>query len=304
MIRTLIAGGTGFIGQNLALHLHDMGHEIVAIGTNQRPCPKLLSRNIKPYFGDLSKTKLNTIIDDTSFDYAINLSGYINHEPLDKGGHVIYETHTKCALNLINSLDRKRLRTFVQVGTSDEYGNAKAPQNESQREECLAPYSLAKLANTHLAQLLFLTESFPSIVVRPFLVYGPGQSSDRLIPSVIKHCLQNEFFDTSPGEQLRDFLFVEDFCKGVSNLLGRKDLCGRVFNLASGNPTSVRQIIETLINEIGAGRANFGGREYRIGENMALFADISAISEATSWKPQTPIVEGLRQTIAAATNKG
>ena len=303
MTRTLIAGGTGFIGQNLALHLHDLGHTIVAIGANRRSCPKLVGRNIKTYFGDLSKTELNTIVDNTSFDYAINLSGYINHEPLNKGGQVIYESHTRCALNLINSLDRKQLRTFVQVGTSDEYGNAEAPQKESQREECLAPYSLAKLTNTHLAQLLFLTESFPSIVVRPFLVYGPGQSENRLIPSVIKHCLKNECFDTSPGEQLRDFLFVEDFCKGVSGLLGRKDLSGKVFNLASGKPISVKYVIETLIKEIGSGRANFGGREYRVGENMALYADISAISNATGWTPQIPISDGLRRTIAAATHK-
>ena len=140
-------------------------------------------------------------------------------------------------------------------------------------------------------------------MVRPFLVYGPGQSENRLIPSVIKHCLKNECFDTSPGEQLRDFLFVEDFCKGVSGLLGRKDLSGKVFNLASGKPISVKYVIETLIKEIGSGRANFGGREYRVGENMALYADISAISNATGWTPQIPISDGLRRTIAAATHK-
>lgn len=299
MARILIAGGTGFIGQNLAIHLHERGHEIIAIGNNRRTCPKLDSHSIETHFADLSTTPLDAILANTGFDYVVNLSGYINHDQLDREGWGVFESHTKCAVNLINALDRQRLRTFVQIGTSDEYGNTPAPQHEGQREQCLAPYSLAKLTNTHLVQTLSRTEGFPGVVVRPFLVYGPGQSKNRLIPHLIQQCLINENFDTSLGEQLRDFLYIDDFCEGVTSLLGQKDLCGKIFNIASGTATPVRHIIETVIVEIGSGSANFGGRSYRLGESMALFADISAIKKATGWQPKVSIVEGLRRTIAA-----
>jgi nucleoside-diphosphate-sugar epimerase len=297
MPRTLIAGGTGFIGQNLAIHLHENGHKIVAIGARKRICAALDSRNIETHFFDLATTPLTAIIGDTGFDYVINLSGYIDHRQVSNNGWSIFETHTKSAINLIHNIDHQRLRTFVQIGSSDEYGDTLAPQNENQREQCLAPYSLAKLTNTHLVQTLARNEGFPGVVVRPFLVFGPGQSTNRLIPFVIQQCLNCQTFNTSPGEQLRDFLFIDDFCDGLTSLFDHGDLFGNIFNIASGTGTPVRQIIETIISEIGYGKANFGNQPYRKGESMALFADISAIKKATGWQPRITIEAGLQRTI-------
>ena len=302
MPRTLIAGGTGFIGQRLALLLHQMGHDVLVIGTNPRPCLNLEALGIAIYFGDLAQSPLDQIISDSAFDYAVNLSGYIDHRPISDGGWDVFETHTKSAVNIINALDKDTLRTFVQVGTSDEYGNIKAPQHERHRESCVAPYSLAKLSNTHLVQMLARNQSFPGVVVRPFLVYGPGQSENRLIPFIIQQCLDNKTFDTTPAEQFRDFLYIDDFCKGVISLFDQSDHYGSVFNVASGKGITVRHVIETVIAEAGGGAANFGGKPYRPGESMALFADISAIKKATGWHPETSLKDGLRFTIDAIKN--
>jgi len=302
MPRTLIAGGTGFIGQRLALLLHQMGHDVSVIGTNPRPCPNLESLGIAIHFGDLAQSSLSQISSKTAFDYVVNLSGYIDHRPISDSGWDVFEAHTKSTVNIINALDKDTLRTFVQVGTSDEYGNTKAPQHESHRESCVAPYSLAKLTNTHLVQMLARNQSFPGVVVRPFLVYGPGQSDNRLIPFIIQQCLDNKTFDTTPGEQFRDFIYIDDFCKGVISLFDQSDHYGSVFNVASGKGITVRHVIETVISEAGGGAANFGGKPYRPGESMALFADISAIKKATGWHPETSLKDGLRFTIDAMKN--
>ena len=299
MTRTLIAGGTGFIGQRLAIMLRDIGHDVVVIGTNERPCPALDSRGVSVHFADLAVTQLGEIIGDTGFDHVINLSGYIDHRPITDGGLDVFESHTRSAVNLINGVNRDQLETFVQIGTSDEYGDTPAPQTEAQREQCVAPYSLAKLANTHLVQLLARNDGFPGVVVRPFLVYGPGQSANRLIPFLIQQCLDNQSFDTSPGEQLRDFLYIDDFCTGVISLLGKQDHYGKIFNIASGEGTPVKRIIETVITQTGGGTANFGGKPYRTGESMALYADITAIRKATGWQPTISLEEGLSRTIAS-----
>ena len=70
---------------------------------------------------------------------------------------------------------------FVQIGSSDEYGNIKAPQHEESREHPISPYSIGKLASTQFLQMLHRTEGFPAVILRPFLIYGPGQDNKRFI---------------------------------------------------------------------------------------------------------------------------
>ena len=112
----------------------------------------------------------------------------------------------------------------------------------------------------------------------------------------------NKTFDTTPGEQFRDFLYIDDFCKGVISLFDQSDHYSSVFNIASGKGITVRHVIETVIAVAGGGAAIFGGKPYRPGESMALFADISAIKKATGWHPETSLKDGLRFTIDAMKN--
>jgi len=304
MSRTLIAGGTGFIGQQLAIKLAKLGHEVIALGTSKRTCSNLVKNGVKVIFTDLSKTPLASAVENIHFEYVINLSGYIDHSTIENGGLDVFKAHTKCAITLINGVDRNTLRTFVQIGTSDEYGDTVAPQSETAREQPVAPYSLAKLCNTHLIQMLARNESFPGVVVRPFLVYGPGQSLSRLIPFLIQQSLNDRHFDTSPGEQLRDFLYIDDFCDGVISLFDQNTHYGKIFNIASGEATSVRKVIETVIKVTGGGIANFGGKPYRVGESMALYANIEAITAATGWRPKTSLQDGLRLTTESIRSSG
>ena len=67
------------------------------------------------------------------------------------------------------------IKRFVQIGSSDEYGNIKAPQQEESREHPISPYSIGKLASTQFLQMLHRTEGFPAVILRPFLIYGPDK---------------------------------------------------------------------------------------------------------------------------------
>ena len=112
--------------------------------------------------------------------------------------------------NLIEALGQSPLRGFVQVGSSDEYGNVPAPQREDMREAPFSPYSAAKAGASHFVQALARTEGFPGSVVRFFLVYGPGQDQRRFLPQIIRGALADAAFPTSLGGQLRDFLYIDD----------------------------------------------------------------------------------------------
>ena len=69
------------------------------------------------------------------FNYIVNLGGYINHKLFRDGGRSLIETHFTTLQNLLETIPRKKLKRFVQIGSSDEYGNAPAPQHEELREE-------------------------------------------------------------------------------------------------------------------------------------------------------------------------
>ena len=102
----------------------------------------------------------------------------------------------------------------MNIGSSDEYGSNRAPQNEMQRESPISPYSFGKTASSHFLEMLNRIDNFPSCSLRLFLVYGPGQNDHRFIPQIIEGCLSDNIFNTSKGEQIRDFCFVEDIVEG------------------------------------------------------------------------------------------
>ena len=166
----------------------------------------------------------------------MNLGGYINHTLFKGRRTTTIEEHFTAIQNFITVLSREKLRRFVQVGSSDEYGNAPAPQHEHLREAPISPYSLGKVATTHFMQMLHQTEAFPAVILRLFLTYGPGQNEERFLPQIIKGCLNDRSFPTSAGEQLRDFCYIEDVVYAIFLVLENDSVNGEIFNIASGQP--------------------------------------------------------------------
>lgn len=227
----LVVGATGFIGQHLVDALLSNGANVAAVGyQNQRILER---RNYRYHAVDL--TKLDTIqtLSRTSYQYIFNLSGYIDHTPFFSGGHAVINNHYLALMNVLDVIDRSELKGFVQVGSSDEYGNQPSPQVESVRELPISPYSCAKVSASYLIQMLAKTEDFPGTVLRFFLVYGPGQGQQRFLPQIIKGCLEDRSFPTSYGEQLRDFCYVSDVVDAMLLAATTPSSHGEVINVAS-----------------------------------------------------------------------
>lgn len=295
--RILIVGGTGFIGRHLATRcLKDTPH-VTCLGltdTGKVSYPK----GLEILQADITdKEQMRSVLCGKLFDYVFNLVGYIDHTPYFKGGRKIIESHFIGPMNLIDCLDRERLKCFVQIGSSDEYGSVPAPQKETMREMPISSYSLAKTATSHFIQMLSKTEEFPGVVLRFFLVYGPGQDDRRFLPQIIKGCLRDEGFKTSEGGQLRDFCYVEDVVGAMVKAALSQAVKGQIINVASGTPISIRQMIENVVKLIGGGRPLWGTYPYRKGENMALYADVSLAKSLLQWEPKITIDDGLTKTI-------
>ena len=246
---------------------------------------------------DLNDFELVNKYLNVDFDYVVNLGGYINHQLFKDGGSKLIDTHFTTIQNLVKVLPRNKLKRFVQIGSSDEYGNAQAPQNENLREQPISPYSLAKVASTHFLQMLHRTENFPAVILRLFLTYGPGQNSGRFLPQIIKGCVNNEIFPTSLGEQLRDFCYVDDTVRAILKALIVPEARGEVFNVSSGKAISIRTMIEKVCAITGSGNPCYGEVPYRSGENMALYANIYKAKSILLWEPEVSLKDGLTKTI-------
>lgn len=293
----LVIGGTGFIGHRLVSAAKKKCWEVTSLSLN----PPIVNRSIEGVHyiscdvNDILSVRRNL---DEEFDYVVNLGGYIDHAMFSGGGDVVLQTHFLGLLNLLKNLSSRTLKRFVHVGSSDEYGNSPAPQCENQREIPTSAYSLGKVAGTHLLQMLNRTEEFPAVVLRLFLTYGPGQGSDRFLPQVIIGCLRGEIFPVSAGAQLRDFCFVEDTVDAIMGALTADDVEGKIFNIGSGKPISIRATVEMVTNLVGSGSPDFGALPYRSGESMSLYGDISRARRELDWRPTVTLENGLSKTIA------
>ena len=78
--------------------------------------------------------------------------------------------------------------------------------------------------------------------MRPFLVFGEMQGNDRFLPYLINNCLNDREFKVSKGEQIRDYLYVKEFNKGLIKALDNKNAYGEVINIASGNPIGIKML--------------------------------------------------------------
>ena len=296
--KILVAGGSGFIGSNLISDLVSLENEVISISKNNIKMARKI-KGAKYIYHDLckpiNKDQFTSLKD---IDYIINCSGYINHNNFQNGGKEIFNQHLESVYLLTNLAIDLNVKTFVQIGSSDEYGKKQSPINESIREEPMSPYSLAKLASTHLLEQYNAKGILNSVILRPFLVFGENQSKDRFLPFLIDNCIKDREFKVTYGEQIRDYLYIKDFNRALINTLDNEKAYGQVFNIASGIPISIKELIIYVNQIIGMGHPIFGGIDYREGESMNLYADINKAKKLLFWKPKFELKKSLKKVIS------
>ena len=293
----LVVGGSGFIGSSITEEALKQGYRVTVASKRNVPLEKQIS-SVRYISVDIAnKNDLLNKLDKNDFNYVVNLARYVDHADFFDGGEEVVKVHLDGTRNLVSCIDKSNLIKYVQVGSSDEYGDNPSPQNEVQREQPISPYSFAKTAVTHFLQMLHRTEGVPIVIVRPFLVYGPGQNNSRFIPQVIKGCISNDEFPVSKGEQLRDFCYITDFVDATFLILKNKETNGKVINIASGDPVMIKEVINKIVKYVGSGIPKFGKVKYRKNENMKLYADITKARVLLGWQPKVNLDSGLKKTI-------
>ena len=138
----------------------------------------------------------------------VNLAGTVDHKKESK----IKKNHFLIVKNLFNYFNKKKIKSFIQIGSSSEYGNFKPPHSENLVCKPHGDYGKFKLKST---KFLIQKKNFPVIVLRFYQVYGPYQDSNRFISQLIISSLKKKEFKTSYGVQCRDFLYIDDAISAI-----------------------------------------------------------------------------------------
>ena len=291
--KVLILGGTGFIGQNLVAKLSKNINYDLTTAARNTSFYKRSKNNINHINCNLLKFSDFKKFDNKNFDYIINLSGNINH----KNKIITKKIHSNAAKNIFKYFVKQKIKLFIQVGSSLEYGKTSSPQLEKLKCKPRAHYGKSKLSSTKFIEKLAKKNKTNYLILRLYQVYGPFQKFDRLIPFTIDNCLKNKKFDCSPGEQYRDFLFINDLVNLFELILHKRKIKSGIYNVGFGLPVKVKTVIKLINKIVKKGKPNFGGIKMRKDEIKILFPDIKKITKTFRWKPKTTLLNGLKKTV-------
>jgi nucleoside-diphosphate-sugar epimerase len=290
--KILIAGGTGFIGFHLAKHCLKLNWSVTSIST-KKPIKTRKLKHVKYLICDLyNKNKLNKKL-SRDFDYVVNLAGYVDHSNRDK----VIKSHYSGLKNLVKVCLKKRVKNFIQIGSSMEYGKTAVPQKENFNCHPISVYGKAKYLSSKYLLRLNKKKNFPITILRLYQVYGPNQDLNRFIPVVINSCREDLKFPCSNGEQYRDFLYVDDFVRAVFFSIRNKEAIGKIINIGSGHPIKIKKIIQNIVRIYKKGKPLFGKIKLRKEEMRRTYPDINKARRILKWKPKISFKQGILKTV-------
>ena len=293
--KILIIGGTGFIGYHLAKKSLKKGWKVTSISSNPPKKIRYLPK-VEYIRCDITNKKLLKKSIHKTFDYVVNLGGYVDHSNKKK----TFRSHYKGCRNLSEIFLKKKLLSFVQIGSSMEYGNSNSPQKENIKcnlKTIKSIYGRAKLLSSIYMINLFKKKNFPSTVLRLYQVYGPKQDVNRFLPITIMGCIKNKKFPCSIGDQLRDFTYVDDAVDAMVKSLTNKSAKGQIINIGSGKPRRIKSVIEKVKKISKGGYPQYGMFKQRKFEIPKLYPNIEKAKKKIHWKSKISFEKGIRKTI-------
>jgi nucleoside-diphosphate-sugar epimerase len=267
-LRILVTGGTGFIGRHLVKSLLSLGSRLLVV-VGRQPRPRLPEGRFKYLALDLEDAgAVNAFCRERPFDLVIHLAGVINQATGQGLYRDLLGANLVSTVNLVEALQVRGVARFIHVGSNAEYGKAPCPQAPATRELPNSAYGLSKLAATRFVLAKALSESFPARVIRPFLVYGPGQPEASFLGKALKAARAGSELALTAGQQTRDFVSVAKVVSDVLTLASSDAPPGTVVNSCTGVETKLADVVAHLQAGYGRFKPLLGALPYRAGELM------------------------------------
>jgi UDP-glucuronate decarboxylase len=296
-VTVLVTGAAGFIGSRVVRSLVESNQQVAAMVRpgDRRHRLADIAASIHVVEADLrDKDAIARLLDDVRPEACIHLAWYV--EP---GKYLDSQENLGCletGLSLLEELARAGCRHFVGVGTCFEYDIGPTPLREDSLTKPATLYAACKLALYLVAAQRAAQLGVGFAWARFFYLYGPYEDQRRLIPAAIKALLAGREFETTPGDQVRDYMHVDDVASGISALsLNRLD---GPFNVCSAEPVTIAGLMQTLGDLMGRPELiRVGAFPARAWDPPYVCGDNGRLRTGAQWHPRETLRDGLARTI-------
>lgn len=302
---SLVTGGAGFIGSHLVEDLVRSGRPVRVLDDFSTG----LRSNLAPFASSIDVIE-GTLTDPETVARAVQNVGVIYHlgalASVARSVETPLVSHAACATATVHVLDAARkagVRRVVYAGSSSAYGGASGlgGQTESLMPCAKSPYAAAKLAGEMYMQAFAASYGIETVRVRFFNIFGPRQRSDSPYSGVIALFIAAMARGDNPtvqgdGLQARDFTYVANAVQALQKAAEAPDVSGDVFNVGTGNTTTVLDLVAALNRILGTDlEPHF--TPPRTGDVRFSKADIRRTREELGYDPTVSFEEGLRRTV-------
>lgn len=305
-MKIFVTGGAGFIGSNFIRHVLSLNKGYSIVNYDKLTYAGNLA-NLEPVADNPNYLFLRgDICDAAAVEEAMRGCTAVVHFAAES--HVdrsIYEPAPVIATNVTGTffmlqMARKlNIERFVHISTDEVYGDMPAGgfATEESALQPSSPYSASKAGSDLLVRSYVRTYGFPAVITRSSNNYGPYQFPEKFLPLMITNA-----FDDKPlpiygdGKQQRDWLHVEDNCRGVLAVLERGRI-GEVYNIGGTDVEENLTIVRKVLRLIGKPESLLTPVKDRPGHDRRYALRCEKMEKELGWKPKVPLDEGLRQTI-------
>lgn len=279
--KCLISGAKGFIGSRLSERLSEWGYEPVALEKGLLTTP------------DILKAALQEVGPEMIF----HLAAYGNHYQ-QKDRAEIFRANLCGTFNLLEAASQIGFKSFLNTGSSSEYGQKTEPMREDMPPETDTFYGATKVGATFLSRAYARQLGLPIVTVRPFSVYGPGEAGNRFIPTAIRCALSGEEFTLAPG--VHDWIYVDDFIDGMMKVSENAvSLSGQAINIGSGVQYSNEDVIRCIEKVTGKTLKMKTAPRLRVYDTETMWVADNEVLLGLGWQPKYDLLEGIKKTVDA-----
>jgi UDP-glucose 4-epimerase len=302
-VKALVTGAAGFIGSNLSTALANDGVEVVGLDCfTDYYARDIKERNVAalrvhPGFrlieGSLQTVNLADVLDGVT--HVFHLAAQAGVRSSWGSEFITYTSNNVDATQrLLEAVKERPLTRFVYASSSSVYGDAATiPMTEDSRLQPLSPYGVTKLAAEHLCHLYHVNYGVPTVSLRYFTVFGPGQRPDMGFHRFLKAAHTGQPISLyGDGEQTRDFTFVAD-AVAATRAAGDRGRPGAVYNIGGGSRISIRDVLAIIEGLAGRPLIIHRGPAQK-GDMRDTFADTSRARQELGFAPAYTVESGLR----------
>ena len=316
----IVTGGAGFIGSNFIFHMLRAHPEdrIVCLdkltyaGNLTTLAPAMEAENFRFVKGDIcDREAVFSLFAEVRPDVVVNFAAesHVDRSIEDPG--IFLRTNILGTQALMDASRKYGVKRYHQVSTDEVYGDLPLDRpdlffTEETPIHTSSPYSASKASADLLVMAYHRTYGLPATISRCSNNYGPYHFPEKLIPLMIINCLNDRPLPVyGTGENVRDWLYVEDHCKAIDLIL-QHGRVGEVYNIGGHNEKKNIEVVETICSLLDELRPRSDGRSYREqitfvtdrpGHDLRYAIDAAKIGRELGWKPQETFESGIRKTV-------